>query len=210
MKKSPMTATQTPGKIDTATLATLPPTPTIPALAPFKAPPEQGRIQQASYKPPQQPKDAVEVAAPLVFNWQQTQAVRDNGDWKLQVGNQLLGNFGLDEAAAKLAQSAVHFYHFTEYQRCGTGPAGYFLCTGQAPRGLMGGTRGEVFQPELVTVRQQRSGWVLTQGQRVLIECGPNASDAQAMLEAIRKYNFDAICRIGQGEGAIVFFVRCR
>jgi len=214
MRPSAIVPAQTHGKLDAAALAALPPQPLIPSLTPAVEPiqRDQGRVQQVVYKQAQAPNTPVEVAAPILFDGQQVQAVRDNGDWKLQIGNQLLGNFGIADSDAKLAQSAAQYYRFTEYQRLGTGkPAlGYFLCSGQAPRGLMSGLNGEVFQPELVMMRQRSTGWVLMQGQRVLVECGSNPADAAAMIEAIRKYRFDGICRIGQGEGALVFFVRFR
>ena len=83
------------------------------------------------------------------LDWRQVQLSHAKQEWKLGFGGYTLANFGKDEHAAQQALAAVQYYRFSEH--ClSSGPSsfGYFLCNGQAPRGLPPGVRSEAFRPE--------------------------------------------------------------
>jgi hypothetical protein len=148
----------------------------------------------------------------VAFDWRQVQTRQDGKDWKLVAGSYVLADFGADEPAAQQALEVVHFYRFTEHCLLtrGASRCGYFLCQGQAPRGLCFGVPGIPFRPESLTVRPEPGGHVLTDGENTLLHFG-EPELAQQLLRAVKDYHFDYLCRIGRAEPhALTFFVRSR
>ena len=137
------------------------------------------------------------------FDCRQAQVRREGEDWVLVVGTRIMGRFGFNERDARVAQAALMHYRLNELNQIG-GPEchlGYFLASGQAPRGLMVGVMGDSFQPDQLTVAQTGSDFVIVQRGRAILNCGPKEEDARQMLAAIRKYGFDHLCHIGEKDG---------
>ncbi|HVS37916.1 MAG TPA: hypothetical protein VMS17_20320 [Gemmataceae bacterium] len=139
------------------------------------------------------------------FDWRQVQLHKDGGDWKLAAGSFVLADFGSDEYAARLGRSAVQYYHFTEQRQ--VGDVTYYLCGGQAPRGLMFGMDGQAFEPDRLQVRQIDGKWAVCTGDVALATMGDAPEPANQLLDVIQRQHFDHICRLGKG---MTFFVRSR
>jgi hypothetical protein len=154
-----------------------------------------------------------DLADRVPLDWRQVQLARDNGNWKLVTGGYVLADFGPDEHDARLALAAAKHYRFTEQCHLG-GPndaSSYFLCNGQAPRGLMPGLDGVAFQPESVAVCQVGPEWALSAGGQVLVRFGDHPDEARLMLAAVQRYRFDRLCRLGPpGAGGMMLFMKTR
>jgi len=144
------------------------------------------------------------------FDWRQVQVRHDSKSWKLTANGQVLADLGSSERDARLAQAAVMHYRLTEQHLIGTPPvAGYFLSGGQVPQGVMAGLLNDTFHPETVTVRQFGPNYCLAERSHPILDCGPNQDDAQQLLQVVRQYRFDTLCRIGPDEQhALTLFVR--
>jgi hypothetical protein len=151
----------------------------------------------------------------VTFDPRQVQVRRDGVEWKLYYGAYALANFGSSDAApreAHQALSAVQFYRFTEQDLVGEQPGfSYFLSSGKAPKGLLFGVRNQPFRPEMVNVRQSGEHYVLCDEDRPLLNFGDRADDARRVMQAIKHYQFDHLCRVGHEEGkGMMFFVQTR
>jgi hypothetical protein len=146
------------------------------------------------------------------FDWRQVRLQHENGDWKLLIGGYALATFGGNEPEARQALAAMQFYRFTEQCLIGKPKPtfSYFLIAGQAPRGLMFGVPTTPFRSEEVVVKQINGSWVLHDGQQVLLDFGDKADEAQQALQAIQRFHVDHLCRVGNKERGMTFFVRVR
>ncbi len=137
-------------------------------------------------------------ATRATFDYRRVQVRRENGDWMLAAGGQTLARFGSSERHAQLAHAAVMHYRLTEVHQIGAPESGvrYFLSNGQAPRGLMIGLMGDNFQPEQLSIQQVHDKFVVAQRGRAILEAGTKEEDARELLQVIRRYGFDHICRI--------------
>jgi hypothetical protein len=145
------------------------------------------------------------------LDWRQVQLRQEEGVWNLAAGSYVLASFGVDEQAARQALAAVRHYHFTEHCRVGQPVPvfSYFLVNGQAPRGLVFGLSSQAFQPDKLSVQPLGRQWAICSGDLVLLLLGEDADEANRLLEAIRRNQFDRLCRIGPSEKeSMTFFVR--
>jgi hypothetical protein len=153
-----------------------------------------------------------DLAERVPIDWHQVQARPDDGAWSLAAGNYVLARFA-NERDAQLARGAMHYYRFTEHCHIGAqdGGCSYFLVNGQAPRGVMLGAQGVAFQPQDVKVQQVGDDWAVCAGQEVLARFGDKADDARRLQEAVQRFGFDHLCRIGSGDDkGLSFFVHGR
>ncbi|MGH9675746.1 MAG: hypothetical protein ACRD36_01475 [Candidatus Acidiferrum sp.] len=152
-----------------------------------------------------------ETGLRVPFDWRHVQTRREGNGWILAAGSLVLANFGSDGEAARQGLDAVRHYRFTE--RIYVDPNGasfsYFLCAGQAPRGVLLGLRTVHFQPEAMTVRPADSGWALCDDQRRIVEIDAGESAARELLAVIKRQQFDCLCKIGAAD-VMTFFVRSR
>jgi hypothetical protein len=137
---------------------------------------------------------------------------REQNDWKLFHGAQVLANFGPNANLAREAMSVLQQYRCTEMCQIGTPPTfSYFLVNGQAPRGLKLGLSGQPFHPQTVSARALGKNWLVCDGDRPLVSFGERAQDAQELVQAIRRYQFDHLCQVGFGDGrSLTILVRSR
>jgi hypothetical protein len=162
--------------------------------------------------------DAARASAPsfperLPFDYRQVQVRRDQGDWKVVYGSHVFANFGPDQMTAQQVLNLFQYYRFTEQLVIGRPvPAfSFFLVGGQAPRGLKFGIPAESFSPEAVLVRQVGTQWTVCAGDQVLMSFGDNQEDAKQLAQAIQRYRFDHLVRLGNGPGrSMTFLVRAR
>jgi hypothetical protein len=136
------------------------------------------------------------------FDYRQTQVRRENDTWVLSAGGQALARFGTSERHARLAHAVMQHYRLTELHQIGAPESGvrYFLSNGQAPRGLMVGVMGDGFQTEHLSVRQVGERFYVVERGRPVLDGGLKEEDARELLQAIRHYGFDHVCRIGPSD----------
>jgi hypothetical protein len=148
----------------------------------------------------------------VAVDWRHVQVRQDGQNWKLLYERYAFADLGFSESDARVAQAVVQHYHFTEHCLIGRPTAlfSYFLVNGQAPKGLCFGARNTPFHPEALTLQKQGEDWVLMEGSNTLWHFGQGAQEAREALQAIRRYRFDTLCRIGSGQTPMIFLVRTR
>lgn len=188
--------------------------------------PETGLIQQMSSKRvinTSLPKLPVGSGSPLPdqgdlnnrlpIDWQQVELKNEHGEWRLQVGtNLVLANLGKDEREAKKALAAMRHYRFTEQCIIGKPDPSlrFFMVNGEAARGLMLGVESVNFVPDKLKISQSGKSYYLSDGRKKLVDVGTNEEDAQLALKTIQKQHCDRMCKIGSGTDAngMRYFVR--
>lgn len=126
----------------------------------------------------------------------------DDGDWRLESDGYTVARFGPRQADALQAQELLRSYGCNEHC-CVGGPRpafSFFLANGQAPRGQLFGLSSTRFRPESLTLRSVGADWFICEENRVLLRAGASEDDAHKLLEIIRRFKFDALCRVGQDE----------
>jgi hypothetical protein len=148
----------------------------------------------------------------VAVDWRHVQVRQDGQNWKLLYERYALADLGLSESDARVAQAVVQHYHFTEHCLIGRPKVlfSYFLVNGQAPKELCFGAHNTPFRPEALTLQKQGEDWVLMEGSNTLGHFGQGAQEAREALQAIRRYQFDTLCRIGSGQTPMIFLVRTR
>jgi hypothetical protein len=149
------------------------------------------------------------AAERVPFDWRQVRVRQDGQDWKLEVTGYLIANFGKDEAAARQALSLLQYYRCTEHVLIG-GPrpvVSYFLCNGQAPHGMMLGLDGMTFRPDTLVVQRLGTEWVVTDGTRILFNCGDKEQEARHALERIQEKRFDHLVYLGHDPTPVLTFL---
>jgi hypothetical protein len=149
----------------------------------------------------------------VALDWRQVELRRDGSTWKLILAGQCIADFGTNEIDAREALRVFQFYRFNELARVGpsTKPFSYYLVNGQAPHGLRFGVNNLSFHPDRLFVRQIDGQWMICEEQRPIFRGGDTQEEARQVLQAIQRYKFDNLCRIGDAEkGGLKFMVRER
>jgi hypothetical protein len=156
--------------------------------------------------------DSATLGERVPLDVRQVRIVHDRQGYRLMCGTYVIADFGPSERDAQQAEAAFHNYRFTE--QCLVGRPKpvftYFLVNGRAPQGLPLGMQGVPFHAQDLTVRQEGSGWTVCNGEQPLLPFGDKADEARQALQAIQRYQFDTLCRIGQGETAMTILARTR
>jgi hypothetical protein len=163
--------------------------------------------------PPSMPlPDLAALGERVPLDMRQVRVVHERQGYKLLCGTYVIADFGTSERDAQQAEAAIHTYRFTEQCLIGHPKPvfSYFLVNGRAPHGLPLGLQGTAFHPQELAVRQEGSGWAICYGDRNLIPFGDKADEARQALQAIQRFEFDTVCRIGQGETAMTILARTR
>jgi hypothetical protein len=154
--------------------------------------------------------DLAALADRVPLDFHQARLSRDAQGWKLLCGNYAVAAFGPDERQAKLAEMAFRTSRFTE--QCVIGhpkPAfTYYLVNGKPPRELPFGAASVAFRPDDLAVQKINGAWAICDINRPLFFFGDRAEEAKEALKAILHYRFDAFCRLGLGEQAMMILAR--
>jgi hypothetical protein len=159
---------------------------------------------------PPPPPLAMEWIDRTTFDWRQVQLRQEGGQHIVAAGSLVLGRFRNDHDA-RLAQSAVQHYRFTEWNHIGRPQAfcSYFLCSGEAPRGQYLGVPTDPIPLDKLSVAQVENRWAILAGDKPLLWFGTQPEEARVMLDVLQREHFDRICHIGDDRG-LTFFVRSR
>jgi hypothetical protein len=106
----------------------------------------------------------------------------------------------------------VQHYHLTERCHIGSevGGCSVFLVNGQVPRGQLFGLPGQMFNPEVLALRQVGNEYALVEGTRTLLACGDRPEDAARLLDLIKRNKADLLCRVGDAQNGLTLLVRSR
>jgi hypothetical protein len=145
----------------------------------------------------------------IMFDYRLVQLRHDQNDWKLTAGSYVFANFGSDKLTAQQALNLFNYYRPTEQVLIGrpVPTFSYFLVGGQPPRGVKFGVPSDSFFPDSIVIRQIGSQWMVCEGERPLVNFGDKQDDARQLVEAIHRYRFDHLCRVGNGPGQSVTFL---
>lgn len=146
------------------------------------------------------------------FDCRQVQLRHLQGNWKLMAGGQELASFGPNVQDARLLLSAVRYYRCTEQHRLGGAAAGRWFVVGPSgPRGVMFGLTAVPIDPERLQVQNMGGQFTLCQEGKVVMPVGPQADDARALLEMIKRHGSDRLCRLGDvGEQGVALLLKSR
>jgi hypothetical protein len=135
----------------------------------------------------------------VAFDCRQLQLRLDSGNWKLCSGSDTIADFGPNLPEARRALDFLQFYRCNEHCLVGR-PAplfSFFLCAGQAPRGMAFGLAGRAFRPDQLTVRHSCRGWSIGDDHQTLISFGKAEAEARQMLRYIKLLKFDFLAPLG-------------
>ena len=135
---------------------------------------------------------------------------RDGHEWVLAHGPDVLARFGPAEWSARDAARVVQDGRFTEF--CTVGPVTFFLVNGRPPVRVSMALLSRSFDPNLLKAREVGGRWAVAQsaagGQdKVLWEVG-TAAEAEVLIQLVRHYRFDQVCRAAGG--GLTFLARSR
>ncbi len=136
-----------------------------------------------------------------------------NGSWKIFSKNNALADFGPDVRAAQEFLQLVRYYRINEQVWVENHPEKvcYFLSNGRPPRGLRFGLTGQRFQPHLVKLKQIGKHYYLAADGQPLMYVSDRKESAEQLVDAIKRYRFDLLVRIGTTAGyTMPLFVRAR
>lgn len=123
----------------------------------------------------------------------------DGGEVVLASGQEVLGRFGADEAAARDALRTVRDAKLTDLCRFGTAGVTFFLSNGQAPRNLPLHTLGQRFDPAALRVGEAGGRWwVLDASARPLFPAGTQ-QEAETLKKLLQAFGFDQMCTVTAG-----------
>jgi hypothetical protein len=171
--------------------------------------PVSDKMTKVQRTPPPAPL-ALEWIDRTTFDWRQVQLRQEAGQYVVAAGSLVLGRFTNDHDA-RLAQSVVQHYRFTEWNHVGRPQpfCAYFLSSGAAPRGQYLGVAAEPLMLDKLHVAQVENRWAILSGETPLIWFGARPEEARVMLDVIQREQFDRLCHIGDERG-LTFFVRSR
>lgn len=129
-------------------------------------------------------------------------AYQEKNIWKIGDGKKVLFGFGVDKREAENSLAVMKQYHLTK--SCFIGrpkPSFHYMLSGDsAPMGEFEGEACKAFTPAAITVRQIKTGWALSEGERTLVAFGERKSEADRALSIIKKYGFNHLCLMATGK----------
>ncbi|HEY3275111.1 MAG TPA: hypothetical protein VGJ94_00700 [Syntrophorhabdaceae bacterium] len=137
-----------------------------------------------------------------LFDAAAVRAYQEKNIWKIGDGKKVLFGFGVDKREAENSLAVMSRYRITK--SCFIGrpkPSFHYMLSGDsAPAGEFKGEACKAFAPAAITVRQIKTGWVLSEGERTLIAFGERKSEADRALSIIKKYGFTHFCLMATGK----------
>lgn len=135
---------------------------------------------------------------------------REGSNWVIALGNDILGNFGPSEWAARDALRTIEQARFTEFCKLGSAGLTFFLVDGKAPRKVPFSTQGRRFDLESLKVQRYGDRWAITENGRHLLDCA-NADEGEVLIRVLKAFQFDQFCHIGPSSKlGISFFAKAK
>jgi len=147
----------------------------------------------------------------VAHDYRNIQLKQDQRGWSLVVGSQVIASFGVHVADARLAQSALRYYRCTEHYRLGGVYATHWVIVApNSPTGVMFGLSYIPVDLDQLEVQEVSGQYALVEKGQVKVVIGPQAAEARDLLERMKRYQTDCLCRVGRGPDVMAFLVRSR
>lgn len=177
--------------------------PVVPAAARMTA-------EEGAWRPLSIPQEGA-IGSIRVLDSRRLELRRDRGQWHLVADNTPMWDFGTSEREGRTVMMALQQFRCTEICRIGDSGFGFFLANGRAPWGTLVGLPARPINRDSLAVRQVEGSWGVYEDRRRLFDFGANADDAKKALAALKHYQFDTICPIGNGHlGGLNLLVKAR
>lgn len=145
------------------------------------------------------------VGERLVIDRSRLEVRRDQRDWVLAFGPNVIGRFGYSEPTARDALRLVRDNYYTEY--CKVGEMSFFLVNGQAPKRIPFGVQARHFDPSRAQAREAQGQWGVYDGPGRMLFSAESEQQAKEMVQLIQTYKFDQTCQVGSSPAASMKFV---
>jgi hypothetical protein len=136
----------------------------------------------------------------VFINWQNVQARRVNGRWKVVDGNHWAYDTDQSQAEANMIVKIIKQYKID--QSCFVGrpnpPFAYIKANNQSPRGALQGEDCISFNPATLEVRLVNGNYTITDGSSLIYSFGSKQNEAMKALCIIKKYGFTKSCYVGR------------
>lgn len=162
------------------------------SATPWLGPP----AQFPSATTPAKPMPAVTLPKPQRFDTASLRLKREQGQWQLWSGNQLLKDFGPSESAAYEALQVFRDLRVNSHGSVG-GVFEYWLTDGQAPSAVTRHRQVIPFDPAKLRAEQLQGNWVLRDARVILYNFGQAKTDAEQALAVCRHYGFNQLGYVG-------------
>jgi hypothetical protein len=138
------------------------------------------------------------------------EARREQGEWVVAHGPDVLGRFGPWEWGARDAVRVVQDGRFTEFCKVGSAGVTFFLANGKAPTKVPFSAQGRRFNPADLRAQPIGDRWAVTEGGRHLFDVG-GPEEGEQLIRLLRHFQFDQVCLVGQNPRAgLQFLARAR
>ena len=131
---------------------------------------------------------------------------KDNGDWVVASGNEVLGRFGPTEWIARDAARTIGDARFTEFCKIGSAGLTFFLVNGKAPTRVPFAAQGRRFDPASLKVQPFGGHWAVTENGRHLFDCA-SAEEGDTLVRVVKHFGFDQLCHVGPNAKVGVSFL---
>jgi hypothetical protein len=150
------------------------------------------------------------VGEMIRFDPKKLEVRKEGSNWIIAVGNDIFGNFGPSEWAARDAVRTIEQLRVTEFCKVGSVGLTFFLVDGKAPRKVPFSTQVRQFDLESLKVQQYGERWAVTENGRHLFDC-VNADEGEVLIRVLKAFKFNQLCHLGPSARlGISFFAQCR
>ncbi len=184
------------------------PTPVQKSLAVYYAVQQLGR----GYR--QLAPAVTEDASRIRFDPGQVKLSLDKLSWKLTCKDKVLVDFGSDYYQGQQVLKWIQLYGCNEQRVIGQPDStfSYFLVNGAAPRGIKFSMQGQPLRADQATIKRVKQTWYLHNNGQPLFPIGEQKQDAEEVLQALERFQFDFVAwpTLPSAEKVFPFLIRSR
>lgn len=137
------------------------------------------------------------VGERIVIDPRKVEVRKEQSEYVLAHGTDVLARFGQSEWSARDAQKVIQDARFTEFCRVGSAGVTFFLVNGKPPTRVPFSVQGNGFQPTGLKVRANGPTWGVYEGSGRMLFPAANQEEAEQIVRVIQMYGFDQTCQIG-------------
>ena len=151
------------------------------------------------------------VGGRLPIESRRLEVVKQQSEWMVVSGRDVLGRFGLQETRARDALRLLQDTRVTELVLVGKSGFPFYLSNGRAPHSAVLGFNTTRLNPAQMRVQSINGGYCITEGVRTVFSFADNRNDAELVLKVIQHFQFDQVVVLGDPErGGLRLFSRSK
>ena len=151
------------------------------------------------------------VGPKLNIDGRKIEMQRDQFDYQVIYGREVLGNFGKDEMMARRAMRFLQDMHVNGYVKIGKTGFPLFLNNDQPLVKVPLGFQSLNLRPKELQVKEINGKWFVAEGNNPYFEMGNLKEDATLLLNVIQHFGLDRICTLGNPlQGGLKVLMRDR